>query len=916
MPGRRLPVTAKGVSCIFAGMLLSLLTTGAAYARAGTSVSGVVRDSSRAVVAEASVSLLSAQQVTVGTARTDSQGRFTFNDVPAGLYHLVVTSLGFASRHQTVSVGQAAVDNVVVTLNPGTFKDEVTVTANPGVVENTGTVSQQVNVISEPQIEERAKSTVAEVANEEVGVQLQRTSPTIAGIFVRGLTGNKVNVFIDGVRYSTSAMRGGINTFLGLIDPAVLQGVEILRGPNSAQYGSDAIGGSVQFLTRTPYFATDAPEVHGKLGTYFNSAEAGFGSNLVTSYGTKTFGVLANITGRRANTLRTGHDRDSHSAVTRFLGLSSGLVIDGRLPDTAFTEYGGYMKLTWAPSAGSQISASYLRSQQDGGKRFDQLLGGDGNLIADLRNFMLDFVTLRFDQVRAGWFDNVSIGYSFNTQREERVNQGGNGNANGTITHEPERTNVHGIHGFAGEQWGPRNNFLFGGDYYHEKLDALSYGANPVTGVNKLRRGRVPDSARYKSGGVFAQDVIEVIPGKLRLVGNVRYSAAYYTARAADSPLAGGKPLWPDDSLGVSNVAFRAGVIATPVAGLSLSANFSRGFRAPHITDLGTLGLTGSGFEVAAPDVAGLGGTIGSTAGSTAVSTAKPVVQVDPETSMNYEFGIGYRNKRFDTNFAWFVNDINDNITKQALILPAGAVGKSLGGTPITSQNANGVVFVAASTNPVLVRANFDDARIYGFEHTLDAKLASDWSLATIFTYLHARDTRTGLAPNIEGGTPAPDGYLKIRYAPAGRKLWVEPYIHAASRQDRLSSLDLDDRRTGAGRSRGAISNFFNNGARLRGLVNAGADGIAGNADDRLVATGEMLAQVQDRVLGVGVDSAPLYTAVPGYVTFNVRGGFRFGERHEVLIDFENIGDRNYRGISSGLDAPGRGVLVRYNLRF
>lgn len=916
MHGTTLPAVRKAVSFLLVALLLSLSSGGAAFAAAGSSVSGVVLDSSGAAVSDASVLLLSAQQVTVGVAKTDSQGRFTFSNVPSGQYLLVVTSRGFAGHQQAVTIGSPAVDNLEVSLSPGILNEEVTVTTNLGIVESAQTIPQQVNVISEAQIEERAKSIVAQVANEEAGVHLQRTSSTMAGIFVRGLTGNKVNVFIDGFRYSTSAMRGGVNTFLGLIDPTVLQAVEILRGPNSAQYGSDAIGGSVQFLTRTPYFAGDTPEFHGKLGSFFDSADAGFGSNLVTTYATKHFGLLTNITGRRINTLRPGHERDSHNAVTRFFGLSSDLVLDDRLPDTAFTEYGGYLKLNWAPSSGSQFSASYLRSQQDGGKRYDQLLGGDGNLIADLLNFMLDFVTVRFDKVKAGWFDNVSIGYSFNGQREERVNQGGNGNPNGAITHEPERMNVHGLRGFAGKQWGPRNNFLFGGDYYHERVEALSYGANPVTGVNTLRRGRVPHNALFESGGLYAQDVVEAIPGKLRFVGNVRYSAASYVARASDSPLVAGKPLWPDDSLHVSDVTFRAGVIATPVAGLSLSANFSRGFRAPHITDLGTLGLTGSGFEVAAPDVAGLGGTIGSTADGNAVSTGKPVVQVQPETSMNYELGVRYHNKEFDTNIAWFVNDISDNITKQALILPAGAVGKLLGGTPITAQNANGVVFVAASTSAVLVRANFDDGRIYGFEHTIDARLNSDWSVATILTYLHARDKRTGLPPNIEGGTPAPDGYLKIRYAPAGRKFWVEPYIHAANRQDRLSSLDLDDRRTGAGRSRGAIENFFTNGARARGLVSAGPDGVAGNADDRLIATGETLAQIQNRVLGVGINSAPLYTAVPGYITFNVRGGIKFGERHEMMLDFENIGDRNYRGISWGLDAPGRGVLLRYNMRF
>ena len=157
---------------------------------------------------------------------------------------------------------------------------------------------------------------------------------------------------------------------------------------------------------------------------------------------------------------------------------------------------------------------------------------------------------------------------------------------------------------------------------------------------------------------------------------------------------------------------------------------------------------------------------------------------------------------------------------------------------------------------------------------------------------------------------------MKLRYAPAGRRLWVEPYFHLAARQDRLSSLDLEDRRTGATRSRAGIRSFFLNGATARGLVAPGPDGFFGTADDFLKATGETLPQIQDRVLGRGVDAAPLFTGVPGYFTFNLRGGFRLGERHDFLFDFENIGDRNYRGMSWGLDAPGRSLFVRFRTRF
>jgi outer membrane receptor protein involved in Fe transport len=910
------PSLRRAVSCLLIALILSLSSGGAAFAAAGSNVSGIVRDQTGAVVSDASVSLLTAQRAVIGASKTDAQGRFSIEDVPKGTYLLLVAYRGFADRRVALSVGENGAENIEIMIEPRALTEEVTVTANAGVVESVESISQQVNVISAHQIEERATSVVAQVANEEVGVHLQRTSPTMAGIFVRGLTGNKVNVFIDGIRYSTSTQRGGVSTFLDLIDASSLQAVEILRGPNSAQYGSDAIGGSVQFLSRTPVYAVGGDNVHGRMGIFFNSADAGFGSNLSTSFATPKFGLMANIAGQRANTIRTGRERDSHNAVTRFFNLSSDLVIDGRLPDTAFTQYGGMMKMNWQPAEGSQLIASYMRGQQDGGKRYDQLLGGDGNLIADLRNLMLDFFYVKYDKVRVGWLDSFTASYSFNSQREERVNQGGNGNPNASINHEYERTNVHGLQAYASKLIDSRQNILLGADFYNDRINSPSFGVNPVTRATTLRRPRVPDNARYRKAGIFLQDVFEVIPSKLRLTGNLRWNVASYSARAEDSPLVNGKPLWPSDSLRVDDWTYRAGIVVTPVDGLSLMANFGRGFRAPHLTDLDTLGLTGSGFEVPASAVAGLGATIGSTADSRAVSTGRMVEQTKSETSQSYEVGVRYYTRRMDTDFTFFINDIFDNITKQALILPLGAVGLQLGSEAITSQNPNGVVFVAASTNPVLVRANFDDARIYGFEHTLDARLNSDWSVSTIFTYLHAADKRTGLPPNIEGGTPAPDGYLKIRYAPAGRRFWVEPYIHAANRQDRLSSLDLADRRTGAERSRSSIASFFTNGARAPGLVSAGPDGVAGNANDRLIATGETLAQIQNRVLGVGVNSAPLYTAVPGYITFNVRGGMKFGERHEVMLGFENIGDRNYRGISWGLDAPGRGLFLKYNVRF
>lgn len=873
-----------------------------------------VVDASGGAVAGADVRLLNAQRSTLAAGRTDEAGLHVFSAVPPGSYLVSATAAGFAESRRAVSPGRAGVAQVRLTLTQLAYAEEVTVTASPGLVQGVDASPQQVNVIGADEIGLRAKTVVAQVVSEEVGLHLQRTAPTMAGIFVRGLTGNKVNIYVDGVRYSNGAQRGGVNTFLNLTDPGGLEAVEVLRGPTSAQYGSDALGGSVQFLTRTPAFSGDGARFGGAWSVSGGTADASLGSSLRTSYAAARFGLQTNLTGQRSSRLRPGEGRDSHAAVTRFFGLDSRDFFGPRLPDTAFTQYGGSVKAAWAPASDTQVTLRYARNQQDGGRRYDQLLGGDGNLQADLRNLMLDFGYLKLDRRGLGPFEHATLSYSFNRQREERVNQGGNGNPRASISHEYERTTVHGVQAQAVEVAG-RHTLSFGGDFYAERIVAPSFSFNPVTQATSVRRGRVPDGARYKSGGAYVQDLFQPV-ARLTLVGSLRFGAASYEARAALSPLVNGGPLWPDDSLDVSSLTFRAGAVIELAPRLTLAAAVSRGFRAPHITDLGTLGLTGSGFEVAAPDIAGLGGRLGSTADASAADTGLAVAQLEPETSLDYEGSLRWHGQRLDTDLTVFVNDISDNITRQTLILPAGAAGSTLGDQRITRQDASGAVYVPLSSSPVLVRANYDDARVWGVEHTLRARVGGAWSASSVLTYLRARDKRTDLPPNIEGGTPAPDGWLKLRFAPqAGKRWWVEGYLHAALRQERLSSLDQGDRRTGSGRSRSSIAGFFNNGARARGWVGPGPDGVAGTADDVLLLSGETLAQIQARVLG-GASSSALFPAVPGYAVFGLRGALRFGGRHELLIDVENIGDRNYRGISWGIDAPGRGVFVRYSTTF
>src|SRR5215213_4193402 len=454
-------------------------------------ITGIVKDPDGAIMSGVDVSLLSANRAVLRATVTDAEGRFVLENVAPGDYQLNIERTGFL-RHRTavhVTNGNTEVADIVLELTP--LAEQVTITAEAGMVVDTRKVPTQVNIINERKIIERAPEVVAQVVDEEPGVNLQRTSPSLSAVFVRGLTGRNVAVYVDGVRYTTSAQRGGVGTFFSLIEPSTLETVEILRGPNSSQYGSDVHGGVVNFISQAPRYGSPDNEFHGHTNIFYTSPTNGAGGNALLTYGTRKYGLLLNIAARHISTLRSANGLDYHAAVTRFLGLPSD-VFGTRLPDTGFTQYGGLVRTNINLDDNTQLLFSYARNQQDNGKRYDQLLGGDGNNIADLRNLMTDTFYARLFRQNLWIFNSGSFTFSYNGQREERINQGGQGNPAGAITNQRERTNVLGFNFFLDKQTGDRNTFLIGAGVYRFKFNAPSFTTRPVSASVTSAGPRIP----------------------------------------------------------------------------------------------------------------------------------------------------------------------------------------------------------------------------------------------------------------------------------------------------------------------------------------------------------------------------------------------------------------------------------------
>jgi len=885
--------------------LLFVLLVSTAVAVPNISLRGRVLDASGAVIPGARVSAYSSAGVPVGHTAANAEGKFSLDNLAPGRYEVVASQPGLESASKAVDATGGDPGEVVLTLRLGVVASAVTVTASRGQPEDALSVPHGLSLLDPGQQAMRPAIILPQVFREEPGVHVQQTTAHQGAVLVRGLTGQQVLHLIDGVRFNNSTFRLGPNQYLSTVDPGFAERVEILRGPNATQYGSDSLGGTINLLPPRPQAVAGRAQLHGELSPFFRSTDLAGGSSARISYGTEKVHLLGGAAFRRGQDLRAGQGGDSHAAVTRFLGLDA-TVLGNRLQDTAFTQWAAYLRF-FAKLGGNQtLSMTYHRGEQLGGRRYDQLNGGNGNLLNSFDPQVLDFFYARYEKQRLGWLDSLSGTFSYNRQRDDRRAQGGSGNPLATITSENNFTSVFGYQGQGTTHFGRHHIVLFGGEVYDEFIGSTAQTLNPATGAVATVRARFPDGSRYTSYGLFGQHSSEWFTGRLRTQAGLRASGIRFRTFAAKNPVVGGVASVPDFSSRLHDVTFQAGAAYRLVQPVTVFLSLSRGFRAPNATDFSSVGLTSNGFEVSPEQAASAGGLIGTSAGSTAVSTGRGADQLEPEALWDIEGGVRLNAGRISGSFNLFQYNLKDFITKRTLILAPGAVGQSIGGAAIVTQLASGAVITAQDPRPVLTRANTGRVRMRGWEAEARANLTATWLLHANASYLRGVDRETGGPPDIEGGLPPLQGFAALRWQPSGRAYWVETYSLWSDRQARLSSIELADQRIGAVRTRSSIAAYFNNGAVARGLMQAGV----------LLPTGETLAQVQDRVLGAGITSAAMFTKSPGFATINFRGGYRAGEHSEVVWMLENVLDKNYRTHGSGVDSAGRNLQLTYMLRF
>ncbi|HEX2449613.1 MAG TPA: TonB-dependent receptor [Gemmatimonadales bacterium] len=268
------------------------------HAPAPQTVSGTVTDTSGAPLTDARVTLIELARATT----TDPEGRFSFTNVAPGAYRLSVSAIGFAPVIQRVTVGDSAV-SLQIRLKPSVVElTELQVTASPNATTLLDS-PQPASALSGNELLVRQSPSLGETVQSLPGVRSLSTGTGIGKPVIRGLTSNRVLVVVDGQRLETQQWgdEHGPN-----VETEEADRIEVIRGPASVLYGSDALGGVVNVVPKDLPDAIGRPGfVRGRLTTAYSTNNEQPDGSLLLQGAEGGFGFRAALTGRTSNDIDT-----------------------------------------------------------------------------------------------------------------------------------------------------------------------------------------------------------------------------------------------------------------------------------------------------------------------------------------------------------------------------------------------------------------------------------------------------------------------------------------------------------------------------------------------------------------------------------------------------------------------------------
>lgn len=593
---------------------------------------------------------------------TDEDGRARIPDKVKNTQIIVFNFLGY---EQLTHPKAYLMDNSIVVLKQGLVLEEVLMVGRTdnqsrdlaGKVES---INTKVFQLTNPQ-------TSADALGQHSDVYIQRSQMGGGSPIVRGFEANKVLLVLDGVRMNNAIYRSGHLQNAITIDNAMLERLEVLYGPGSLMYGSDAIGGVVHFRSKNPRLNFEegkSMSIFGNAYTRYASANEEKSGHIDFNLGFDKFGSLTSLSFSDYGDLRTGANRSDD-----FPDFGKRLIYADRIngkdtiisnPDpniqigTGYQQVDFLQKFLYQPSEKLRLIANFQYSNSSDVPRYDALseLDGDGLSFSEWyygpQKRILS--SIRSDIKRNSYFfDKVILIAAYQKIDEDRIDrQFGSLN----LDRQEEDVNIYSItadlHKYLNQDESLEINY--GGEFNKNDLTSVAFRTNINDGseTNNIL-------TRYPSGGsstnnLAAYALLKRTFSKVDLFGGLRFSSNTLKVKY---DISDNLP-WPENYYnGVSTtnsaLSWSLGTTYNPENGFKMSGQISSAFRSPNIDDLAKIRVKANEISV-------------------------PNLDLQPETSLNGEISISQKvSNQLIISATGFITHLNNAIVRDDFTLPDGS---------------------------------------------------------------------------------------------------------------------------------------------------------------------------------------------------------------------------------------------------
>ncbi|WP_396591372.1 TonB-dependent receptor domain-containing protein [Allomuricauda sp. R78024] len=563
-------------------------------------------------------------------------------------------------------------------------------------------IPQKIESIDARTISFTNPQTSADVLQNSGKVFVQKSQLGGGSPMIRGFATNRLLLSVDGVRMNNAIFRGGNVQNVISVDPFTIKNTEVIFGPGSVIYGSDAIGGVMNFFTKKPRLSfTDSLTFSGNVNYRFASANNENTAHVDFNLGQQKWASYTSFTYNKFDDLvMGGHGPDEYlrnSFVVRENGTD--VLVENDDPRKQVTS--GYdqinflQKFTYKPNNTWNYDLGLYYSETSDYSRYDRLIrpnsAGDGLRSAEWFYGPQKWFMGNFQLTKKGknkFYDGVKLTTAYQYFEESRNDRDFQEVDRFTTKEKVDAISMN--LDFENKKIGDLRLY-YGAEYIFNKVHSEGSQENIETSVVSEAASRYPDGSTWQTFAGYINGEYKLKPN-FTLLSGARYSQVWVDAQFDTTFFP-----FPFEEADLITGAFTGSVGFSwfPKADLQITLNGSTGFRAPNIDDIGKV------FD--------------SEPGSVVV----PNPDLEPEYAYNAEMGV---RKNF----------------KDKLVLKGAAFYSYLVDALVRRDfefNGETEILYNGELSNVQAIQNAAKAYVYGFEFGLEAFLNENWSLTSNLTF-------------------------------------------------------------------------------------------------------------------------------------------------------------------------------------